>query len=57
VEFKEVNPYIAEMLGALVERIKGNIPRSNKYVVSAGFREVKPYIGEILNVLSEGIRR
>jgi hypothetical protein len=57
VEFKEANPYIAEMLGALIERIKGNIPRSNKYGVSVGFGEVKPYIGEVLAVLSEKIRR
>jgi len=53
VEFKEANAYIAEMLGALVERIKGNIPNSNKYGIS---REVKPYIAEMLTVLSERIK-
>ena len=57
MEFKETNPYIAEMLGALDERIKGSIARSNKYGVSVGFGEVKPYIGEMLAVLSERIRR
>jgi len=45
------------MLAALVEKIKGSTPRSNKYGVSVGFGEVKPYIGEMLAVLSKKIRR
>lgn len=56
VKFSEIKPYIAQMLGALIERIKGGNGHTNQQGISINLREVKHYVAEALSVLSNRIR-
>jgi hypothetical protein len=57
VEFRQVNPYLAEMLGVIVERMNAKIVHSNQSGIRVEFREIKPYISEMLSVLSGRVRK
>jgi len=54
VEFRHVNPYVAEMLGVIVERLNAKIVPSNQADIGVEFREIKTYVSEMPRVLPGG---
>ncbi len=57
VEFRQVNTYLAEMLGVIVERMNPKIVHPNQPGLGAKFRENKPYISEVLSIVSGRVRK